>query len=254
MNIKVRGIHDWHYVEPIPKKELRRLYWKEGLSMAKIGERFGIYKGLVYSWLKRFKIPTRKSHDWHYVDVDLTPSPTLAYVLGALLGDGNITPRYEIRLRVIDQLFADSFEKALLKLRFRARHSKTKADPKNRKPNSLFKSSGCSKKFYDWFQKLSLEDMKGFALRNREMTISFVRGFYESEGLSNRAGVVNTNSRLLMVVKECIEKLGFTTYLCGPYETKHKPIYHLYVSRTEGKAFIKLIKPVIKNKVLGEYM
>lgn len=240
---------------PIPKRKyLYNLYWEKCLSTITIAKKFGVSQQLVYKWMKKLNLSTRKPHDWHYVDVDLSATLTLAYVLGVLVGDGNLN-KHEVRLRALDKPFVESFHKALIELGFRPR--KFTVDPDAEHPHMLYGVSGASKKFADWFRKLGMGGLRRFILQDKERTISFLRGFYESEGFSNRVGVCNTNKKLIEVVKEAIEKLGFTCYLCGPYKRKSgnpcwKPIYMLLISRTQGKDFIKLIKPVIKDNSLGD--
>jgi intein/homing endonuclease len=237
-----------------PKRELLyNLYWEDGLSTVTLSKKFGVCQGTIYEWMKKLTIPTRNPHDWHYVNVDLSPTPTLAYILGVLVGDGNLK-KYEVRLRALDKPFVKSFYNALQKLGFRPKEFIVKPNIKYGRPHMLYGVRAASKKFADWFRKLGMEGLRQFILQDKERTISFLRGFYESEGFSNRAGVCNTNKKLIEVVKEAIEKLGFTCYLCGPYKRENphwKPIYILFISRTQGKDFIKFISPVIKNNLLG---
>jgi len=86
---------------------------ESGLSLYKAAKKLGIPDRTLRSWLEGSKPPMAR-----WVP---RPSPELAYVLGALIGNGTVTavPRhnvYMIRLRVKDWEFAHHFSECLAKV------------------------------------------------------------------------------------------------------------------------------------------
>ncbi len=95
-------------------------------------------------------------------------------------------------------------------------------------------------------------------LSEEEKKTLFIRGFYESEDTifkrkdkKYHISFINTDVNLLKMVKNLLQKIGFTFNLNGPYKTiglGKKPRYYLQTSKQKQiKEFINIINPVIKK-------
>jgi len=184
------------------------------------------------------------------IQVNLRPSPTLAYMLGVLEGDGcvyKVQSRRVISLCTIDERFAFSFYRALEELGL---------NPRKRLHGKYYWVEAISMNFFDWYKSLTLEKL-GEYLKSQSMIIAFLRGFYESEGSyyykwTRRLGrkyyyeavsIGNTNKSLLKLIKRFLEEINFNFTW-----TEHKGLYQLRMYGKEKiKKFFKTITPCIKN-------
>lgn len=122
--------------------------------------------------------------------VNLEPSPELAYIVGAYLGDASVSERnyqYRIRLKVIDRDFAQSFERALKSIGAKPRigfeHNQDRTDR--------------------WWVEVTNKELFMFLKGPKDMLFEvarvysreFLRGFFDSEGTV----VFNRESRTLQV-------------------------------------------------------
>lgn len=203
--------------------------------------------------------------------VDLTSSPTLAYLLGVIIGDGNVNihntikQKYKgqrrniIRMNVVSYEFAKSFFDALRVVGL---------NPcifirEGAKPNhhAQWCVGGHSFTFALFYQKLreDLEKMKKFILGCPNGRESFIRGFYESEGsyYTDSSGwggkhltMSNTDKNLVNLVVELLTDLCF--YPCVYWKKDKRPnrkgCFEISIPTKEQATFIELIKPCIKNK------
>ncbi len=71
-------------MKSLSKDELYKLYVERGYSLRQIGRLFGISHHKAKRVLQKYGIPVRCKRK---ISVDLDPSPTLAYLLGAIIGD-----------------------------------------------------------------------------------------------------------------------------------------------------------------------
>jgi intein-encoded DNA endonuclease-like protein len=246
----------------IKKEELERLYWDRKLGMHKIAtEKNKSYSTIRY-WMRKYRIKRRdrftalKLTPWGSKDVNLQPSPELAYILGVLKGDGSVwynpaNRGYIARLKTSSCVFAQSFANALKQIGLN--------------PSFRFKKYWYvdvrSKAIYGWYKNLSTEKLTSFA---EKFKVDFIRGFYESEGLMWRninggyyIGMWNKNLKSLLLVKDLLKELGFNFKIF-----KHKEIYYsLLLSTGKGREggwksgekkiaclkFIEVINPCIKK-------
>jgi len=234
-------------------KRLKNLYWNQWLSLKTIAEMENVKIPTVHRRMKLLGIALRKQHDWHRVRIDITPSEELAYIIGVLLGDGAVCRR-QVRLRTADIAFAKSFYDALKRVGFRP--SLTIEENRGFGHNPLYVTTASSVDFVKWFKNLSMNDIEAIVLKTRSLAVSFVRGFYESEGCfkveergNPRAIMSNTNAQIVNLVVKAIRFIGFNAYIQGPYVTgqKYKPIFHIQVPRPESVSFVSELSPCIKG-------
>lgn len=185
----------------------------------------------------------------------LSSSPSLAYILGVLLGDGCVYSqskgngaKHWLILSTIDIAFADSFASALEAINI---HS-VRGTVKPRGNRQLqYAVTGCNSLFCRWFKNLTLEHIEKRFLSDEEKIKEFVRGFYESEGHTRRNyyySFCNTNREILELVQRLLGKLAIQSTLHGPYHNGiWRPRYNLYIPATDGQRFISQIQPLIKR-------
>jgi len=252
----------------IDREKLEKMYWKEEKSMCDIALELGVSTATIYMWMRKFQIPIRTRNEslrlaWkkkrkpYVIDVNLSPSEELGYVIGVLLGDGCLFTRrrkgdYIIRLDVTSRAFALSFFEALRKIglnpsvKVKKKHHRTHF---GNKPTYIV--TAYSKKLYTWVRSLSLNQLRE-TLEKREMTIGFLRGFYESDGsLKNRGDLAfsNSNRELLELVAYLLSKLGINVNVTGPYiwSSNRKPMYLIQMGETKARKLLEIIQPCIKN-------
>lgn len=203
---------------------------------------------------------------------DLTPSPSLAYIMGVIMGDGHVRKNDNgIRLQVQHLEFAESFCSAITEIGLqpiifqdKKLHSCGKHLLWNVNANSkIFKN------FYIPLRK-DMEEAKRFIARCPNGAREFVRGFYESEGdygkhtykrtekgrkpwethTVKKLRITNTDQKLISLTMELIQDLGFhpRVHTEKPRKSEWKTIIRIELPVKEQDAFIELIKPCIKNK------
>lgn len=244
------------------REELENLYWDRKLSLRQIARVKKRGYSTIKYWMRKYGIKRRdrvaalKLTFWGQKDVNLQQSPELAYILGVLKGDGSVwhSPSnrgYVIHLKTSSYFFAQSFTNALKQIGL---------NPSFRF-NKYWHVNANSKTFYEWFKKLSLEELKSYT---KNFQADFIRGFYESEGLmwQNKnsgycLGLWNKNLELLSLAKDLLRELGFSFKIY-----RHKEVYYsLLLSTGKGREggwrygekkeacrkFIKVINPCIKK-------
>jgi len=241
---------------------LHFLYWDLGMSLAEIADIYGVYPSLVRHWFMVCSVPRRDRLSFQHVNTNLSPSFDLIYVLGVIMGDGHVKRKEcRVQLGTKSKRFAQEFYETLKRIGFRPilKHVNywTKIPRGDKIFVEQFRVYANSEDFHKWFYNLTLNDIRCFVFEKPEFQISFIKGFYESEGsASKHAGlkIYNTDRKLIDVVKEALEALDFKPTLNGPYTVKglekYKPFYCLYIRKSERKQFLETIKPCIKK---GEY-
>jgi intein-encoded DNA endonuclease-like protein len=257
---------------PPTKDDLQRFYVKHGLGTYRIGDLYDRSPETIRYYLKKYGIPRRITK---IIEPSLTPSHELAYILGVLLGDGFLFKRkydnkkrkkkgyaYEVRLAVIDRVFAEEFAEGLRKIGLNPKIYYQKRTPNE----SVFSYKhnvknrwlviAISKKFYEFFKSLSMDNLQDITIGFES---SFLKGFYESEGgvYSVSRGVKliisNTDKELATFVNELINRLGFKTSLYErPYEwnNEERKIYYIYLGRrNQIQEFLNTTRPVIRNQL-----
>lgn len=253
---------------------LRENYGK--IPTEEIAER--VRKSIAAVWQKAQQLNLRILEK----EFDRSPSPTLAYILGVVYGDGSVGKfrkrkkerkwaggefSYKVQLQVVDKEFAESFKAALENIGLNPHLSKVV--PKRTNERNRWGVVANSKPFYSWFKNLTYEDVWLF-LKTREMKREFIRGFYESEGSLAKAYeemeggrgsskswniiIGNTDKRLTKLVNKIAEALGFTFHF-HEYEKKTASAGKYYVLSLgrfkEIKNFLRQINPVIPRKSIN---
>ena len=198
-------------IEVIQKRveELRQ----SGLSYREISEQIGrefdvkVSKATILRWCKGTNNTFNKTKR-----VRLTPSPELAYIVGAYFGDASATEgrnyRYKVKLKVIDREFAEAFGKALrgigLNPRMGFENDKTRTGR--------------------WYVEATSKSLFRFLTGPREGLFEvanaypreFLRGFFDSEGTvvfdrksrTLHVSASNYDLDVLTLCEELLERLG----------------------------------------------
>jgi len=260
----------------ISRDLLEQMYWQEEYSFEDIARSLGVSSSSVHYWFKKLGIPTRDQQvytnrrrkklstiiskislqRWQNDEYrkkrvkelrsrstpNLMPSPSLAYILGALLGDGYINNGRRITLQVKDILFAKSFAAALRNIGLNSGVC--------RAGRNMFLAYAWSASFGDWYSKLTLTDISNF-LTSKELKLAFLKGFYEAEGSVEfrngwgRLSMFNKNHSLLQLVKNILVSLGYNPTLTW---RKTRDIGQVNLNRKgEIRRFLEETKPSIKN-------
>jgi len=172
----------------ISKEELTELYLNQQLSIPEIAKRYGLAHSTLWYYTKRYNIPRRSRSESlkiaykqgrkrpNIVKPDLSPSPTLAYIVGVMLGDGHIEEykkHYRIRLNTVDLDFAKSFQSALETIGV---YSKIYYRTKLSKQSSGWSLRGYSKAFYEWYKSLTFDKIAEIAeLYPRDLYVASMR-------------------------------------------------------------------------------
>jgi len=203
----------------------------------------------------------------------LRPSEELAYIIGAMVGDGNVSRsrkyEYFVALIVKDLEFAEMFAKCIGKVLGRG-------PPKPRiRKDGMFVVEVGSKTLYELLKKpIDIDRIRKYVEHCIRCICAFLRGFFDGEGSIDKDGrirVYNTGKSLLEYIKELLKMLGIKA--TGPklhvktgrpikhpktsktYLTR-KHCYYLYVCAESRLRFYELIGFTIKRKqqLLEEYL
>ena len=227
-------------------EKIQRLY-REGYKQKEIARKVGFSQAHVSRLMRKFGMKTKGHSERHRKPIDLTPSPNLAYIVGALKGDGDIINnpkwrKYGLRLRVSSKIFAQSFRKALQKQGLEPYMWFTENPHKG-----IWNVTADSQEFIIWYENLNLTEF----LTTKEMQISFLKGIYEAEGgyyYSSYASIFNTDSALISLIESILfHDLGFVPSVYCSKKGRKKPRYQIYIPTKETARFLALIKPCIKN-------
>lgn len=190
----------------------------------------------------------------HYIDENV------AYLLGSLKGDGTVHlyPKnydYRIVLRVTDRDFAVAFFNALKRIGLNAKISEFSQDSdfNGRKWTTKYvKAQASSKKFAEWYHRLSREDLFHFLATNK-MRRAFIRGFYDAEGNLHRyknrrdswsLSIWNKNKELIDLVFTLLEIEGIEAS-----KPTRPDLYGIRINRKHMiDKFLLLVKPSIARK------
>lgn len=210
-----------------------------------LSKKLSVSPKTVFNWLSSFDIKPNRLENI----VNLSPSINLAYILGAVLGDGSVfrtaKGTYLVQLgNIRSEEFALSFAAALSAIGL----SPWIYPHKNEYANTVYTVRACSKRFLEWYEKLTLKDFEHL-LNSDELCLAFIRGFYESEGSCSvtryhyNMRIYNSNRDLLALVQRLLWKMGFRSVIYGPYFNKKskKGLFHLIVRGGNKPIFASLI-------------
>jgi len=192
----------------------------KGVGITTVSRELGIPKSTLHYWRHNLHKP---------ISIRWIPEPSreLAYVLGVLLGDGNLHLHgycYDIELEVKDYEFAEVFSRNIAKI-LNKRYRK----PIWSKSHNLWRVYYRSKAFYMWYRKHPLESLKSYIEYDKDTVRYFLRGLYDSEGYNKRCrriSLVNNNLELLHYVQYLLKKY-FDIGATGPYLNKKAGSIHI---------------------------
>jgi len=199
----------------------------------------------------------------------LSDTETVAYLVGALLGDGNYIRvkckdrgfDYQIRLKTKDREFVESVSSSFQKIGLHPYIRLIRLSEENARWNDCWEIKVRSKSFYYWLKSL---DYKQITI-SYETTIAFLRGLFEAEGcfqasryFDKRRGkyyikytsdISNSDLELASFTALLIEDVGFHPWIRTTRNRSGTLNYRVYLSRkNEVKRFLEVIKPCIQRK------
>lgn len=207
---------------------------------------------------QRLSMASRGNHH-ALINPNLEMSETLAYILGVIYGDGYfqfLKGSWKVGLHVSEIEFAKSFREALSQIGLRP--SKIMSSPSDYGMKQYYRVEAYSKAFYDFYDSLSLSELKDKLLLSQNLTWAFLRGLYESEGTKlyrgkhslNVMALYNTNHKLIQLAEVLLNHLGFpyAVVIRKPYGNR-KSLYGLALrsSSQRKEEFLRLLNPCIKN-------
>ncbi len=205
--------------------------FNEGLGITTISRMLNITKSTLHYWRHGINKPAT---------IRWIPkaSKELAYVLGALIGDGYLRfyrYHYFIELQVRDYDFAQMFSISLSNLL-----NKKYLKPLWNSAHKMWMVSCPSKAFFTWYKKQNLDTLRQYIEYNIETVRYFLRGLYDAEGSNYKCrqiGLWNTNAYLLKYTQHLLKKY-FNIIAKG-----------LYLSNKAGEVKISSNgKVLVKNK------
>jgi hypothetical protein len=178
------------------------------------------------------------------LDINLNPSASISYLIGVILGDGEIL-KNGIRLQQTKEEFAEKFFENAGKIGMNPFYANYPSIVKK----GQIRVIAYSINFVEWFNNLSYLDMYNIIVF---YPTDFICGFYESEGHVGYSNIEfrNKNIHILHLLKSMIFKIGYKTSW-GEYKTpKGKPYYCIRIlgGKEKMKSFINVINPCIRRK------
>ena len=160
-------------------------------------------KGTISGWTRGIHNPSGSLNSFRQV-----PSPELAYVIGVVLGDGNLSIHgynAEILLSVTDHDFAEEFSNCLAKILSREKPYKVRrSDKRNR-----WIVQGSSILLYRFLKK-PWQNLKSWIEHCNQCTAAFLRAFYDGEGSirGRQLGVYNTRADILIYIRGLLSRFN----------------------------------------------
>lgn len=251
----------------VKQSELYKLYWVDNKNLKQIAELYGVSDVTVLRWMNKCGVARRERSAAARLRMSSLevrrqlsmklrkkftphPGPTLAYVLGVLLGDGSVhknrTSRgsysYRVSLYVKSKVFAEEFARALPKIGLNPTYFYALK-------NEYYRVEAVNGGFYEWYKSLALEQIRSMILGFED---EFIRGFYESEGSigndpsgSLRIQITNKRGELLFMIQNILNDWGIKSWVCGPYHTYFR--LHIATNKRVQK-FLQITKPCIKTE------
>lgn len=240
----------------IPKEELERLYWKEGLSLNKASSIMQCSKRCFQQNMARNNLPRRtritalrRSRKSILPQQFKKNSYSYKYLCGISYGDGCLTGR-ALQLFAKDNDFVNNFIKQGKALGFKPTILTTKL---KRKKSPLFGSQICNKALVD-------------LIRNSKLKISttFINGFIDSEACvshckyTRQITIHNTDFKLLSKISEFLTNKFIENRICTrknvqPYQINQnhcnikKYIYYILIC---GSKNLKSFKNIFKFSII----
>jgi intein-encoded DNA endonuclease-like protein len=201
----------------------------------------------------------------------LKPSEQLAYVIGAVLGDGYAYMRRRtikgyndvvVGLKARDREFVEEFGRCLATVL-----NRRQIRPIYRRSSGRYVVEAKSKTLYELLNKpVVLDRLKPYVEHCKRCVATFLRGLVDSEGHVNKRGqirIYNTDLRLLTYVGELLKRLGVeSTGLKlhtrrgtiirdrrkGKQYVSYKDCYYIYIRAISNTNFYKYVGFTIRRK------
>lgn len=245
---------------------------KTGLGCRRIGKETGIPIKTIYNWLYKGVKPRKiseKYNIWQRDEKKLTkaikksvrsrlkskkfwdsrkivgeklskkipksikqPSKELAYILGALHGDGTIGKTY-LRLKVKDRDFAIAFGEALLK--WSGCSYSFKINKEDLYEIRFYSTLACQ-----FLSSINLDDIKKWNFNEKRM---FLRGLYDSEGSVGQKSedsikFYNSNKKLITLVSALLKDLGINYSIISRKSSKGEINGHEFIRKRNYQILI----------------
>jgi len=255
------------------KKRKKRSYTREEYeeAMRLLRQGFGVMQ--VSKWLN---IPLWTLYHWrkgeqkpYAAKWEPKPSPELAYVLGALLGDGSVGRAehgaYRIKLSAKDYEFVEQFSKCLATVL-----GKPEKTPKPKRKGTMWYVKYYSKAFAEWYTSLrqsllqgNTDDLSKYVEHNVECVRAFLRGIFDAEGGHHynktydiySIRLYNTDLALLRYVQYLLSRyfsIPSHLYLSGQACNNRKPRYKIEIYRRPlVERFLEMVGFTITRKQFG---
>lgn len=184
------------------------------------------------------------------------PSEHLAYVLGVMITDGNIsTEGRSIRLATVDKEFADAFSKALEGINIKP---SIRIDRRNKyRQGFAYLVRGYNVAFIEFYKSLTLDDVEKLV---EGYEAHFLRAVMDGDGNLNtvtqkgrvyfkvRIRIKKNGKEKCELIKKLIEKLGYHPTIAKD----NNGFYAVHLSDQEEVFwFLNTIKPTIKRKQIN---
>jgi hypothetical protein len=175
----------------------------------------------------------RAENDWVSYKPNLTPTPELSYLLGAIIGDGSICEvkgNYVTTLAATDREFVEKVASCIRKVVGR-QDSYPIFQRETRRWNTLYRINAHSKELYKWLKEgwVSHKDVI------EQYPNDFLRGFFDAEGGVRISGkhkevaCANTNRELMIYIQTLLEKLGISSKFYIESREINKDCYRLKI-------------------------
>lgn len=153
----------------IPAKELEQMYWKEGMTLKDIGEKYNQTPSAIFYKMKKNNIKLRKGSTKMIPQINES-SANLYYLLGVLNGDGCISNN-TFRVAVNDKDFALNVFRALKNLKLQG----TLLPTSDNRWLTYFSS-------IKFCKIMSRKNNLNRIPSKRKLRIAYLNGLYDSEG------------------------------------------------------------------------
>ena len=160
-------------------------------------------KGSISEWVRGIHDPSGGKNKFRAV-----ASPELAYVIGVIAGDGNLSihgHNYEMLLSVTDRDFAEEFSRCLAKILGKPNLYKVRWSEKRKR--WIVQGSSI---FLHRFLRGGWQRLKRYVEHCYRCRASFLRALFDGEGTinRNRISIYNTDLRLLLYIRQLLSKFG----------------------------------------------
>src|SRR2546426_11705126 len=167
-------------------------------------------KGSISEWVRGNHSPSGGKNKFQAV-----ASPELAYVIGVIAGDGNLSVHgynYEMLLSVTDRDFAEEFSRCLAKILGKSNLYKVRWSEKRKR--WIVQGSSI---FLHRFLRGGWQRLKRYVEHCYRCRASFLRALFDGEGTIglNRISIYNTDLRLIQYIRLLLSKFGIETRI--PY-------------------------------------